>query len=116
MRKQRLLWIAPMAVVAMCVFILVGGVVVRELWNWLLPPIFGWRQIGWWQAIGLLTLCRILFGGLGWRGMGGGPSGLRRRMEERCASMSPEERERFRQAFFDRWSGRTAPPEPKPNA
>jgi hypothetical protein len=29
--------------------------------------------------------------------------------------MTPEEREKFRQAFQDRW-GRVTPPDPKPNA
>jgi hypothetical protein len=36
-----------------------------HLWNWLLPPLFGWRQITFWQALGILALCRILFGGFG---------------------------------------------------
>ena len=47
------------------VFIVVGGFVVRLLWNWLLPPIFGLREVTFWQALGLLALCRILFGGFG---------------------------------------------------
>ena len=42
----------------------------RWLWNWLLPDIFGLRQITFWQALGLLALCRILFGSFG---RGGGP-------------------------------------------
>ena len=41
-----------------------------HLWNWLLPPLFGWRTLGFWQALGLLALCRILFGGLGGHGPG----------------------------------------------
>jgi len=100
--RRRLIWIAPLAMVGMVVFIAVGGFVVRELWNWLLPPLFGWRQIGFWQAVGMLALSRILFGGLGWRGVAGGRSGLRHRMEERCANMTPEERERFREKIRQR--------------
>jgi hypothetical protein len=46
-------------------FILLGGLVVQWLWNWLLPDIFGLRQITFWQALGLLALCRILFGSFG---------------------------------------------------
>ena len=57
--------------VGMVVFLFVGGTVVRLLWNWLLPPLFEWPQITFWQALGLLALCRILFGGLG-RGGGYG--------------------------------------------
>ena len=79
----------------------IGGEVVRLLWNWLLPPIFGWRQITFWQALGILALCRILFGGSGWHGSV--RSNVRRRMEERCEHMTPEERERFRQRMRERW-------------
>ena len=41
------------------------------LWNWLMPDIFGLATIGFWQALGLLALARILFGGFGHRGMMG---------------------------------------------
>ena len=69
---------------------------VMRLWNWLLPVLFGWRQINFWQAFGLLALCRILFGGIG--GMRAALArNFRRRMAERCEPMTPEERERFRQ-------------------
>ena len=56
--------------VLIALFILIGGEAVMHLWNWLLPTLFGWRQITFWQAIGILALCRILFGGLGGRGPG----------------------------------------------
>ena len=56
--------------IAVALFILLGGVVVQWLWNWLLPDIFGLRRITFWQALGLLALCRILFGSFG---RGGGP-------------------------------------------
>ena len=67
MRKKKLLFIIPLAILAMALFIFIGGEVVR-LWNWLLPSLFGWRLTTFWQAVGLLALCRILFGGLGGRG------------------------------------------------
>jgi hypothetical protein len=75
------------------VFIGAVGEGVHELWNWLAPSLFGWRQISYWQAIGLLVLCRFLFGGFGSRGFHR-PS-LRRGMAERWANMTPEEREKF---------------------
>jgi hypothetical protein len=40
---------------------------VMLLWNWLMPEIFGWMVINFWQALGLLALARILFGGLGYK-------------------------------------------------
>ena len=100
-RLKRLIFIAPLAILAILVFVTIGGEIVQHLWNWLLPPLFGWRQITFWQALGILVLCRILFGGFGFHGSG--RSNVRRRMEERCENMTPEERERFRQRMRERF-------------
>ena len=62
------------------VFVAVGGVVVQLLWNWLLPSLFGVPEVTLWQALGLLALSRILFGGFG-RG-GGSHDGPRRHHRE----------------------------------
>jgi hypothetical protein len=110
-RRKRLIWIAPLAIMGIALFILVGGEVVMRLWNWLLPSLFGWRQIGFWQAVGLLALCRILFGHHGWRHSG--HSNFRNRMRERCGNMTPEDREKFRQAMRERWGFGTAAGESK---
>ena len=100
-RLKRLIVFAPLVILGIVAFTTIGGAVVRQLWNWLLPPLFGWRQITFWQALGILALCRILFGGFGWHGSG--RSNFRRRMEERCEHMTPEERERFRQGIRGRF-------------
>ncbi len=99
---MRMKWIyrAPLAVLAILAFIAVGGGVVQLLWNWLLPSLFSLRQITFWQALGVLALCRILFGGFG--GHGRHPFGFRRRMAERFEAMTPEERERFRHGMRER--------------
>jgi len=110
--KKNLIWIAPLAIMGMLLFVFIGGEIVMLLWNWLAPAMFGLRQITFWQALGLLALCRILFGGVGLGG-GSGRSGRRRRMAERCEHMTPEERERVRQVLRERW-GAGAPPDPKP--
>ena len=94
--RRKLRWIAPLAIVAIPLFIYIGGEVVMHLWNWLLPPLFGWKMLTFWQALGLLVLCRVLFGGLG--GHGPGP---RRHWDRRCRRMTPEEREKFRQAMAE---------------
>ena len=91
--KWKLLWIPP----AIVLFLTVCGEVVMHLWNWLLPPLFGWHAITFWQALGLLLLCRILFGGLN----GHGPGRHRSRLRERWDKMTPEERERLRAGM--RW-------------
>ncbi len=104
-RLKRVLWFAPLAIVGLLLFIAIGGLVVSLLWNWLLPPLFGWRAITFWQAVGLLALCRILFGGFG--GHRPHRHGIRgriadrisERMADRWEHMTPEERERFRQGM-----------------
>src|SRR4030088_1238015 len=103
-RWKKMIYIAPLAIVGIFVFIAVGGEIVLQLWNWLLPPLFGWRQITFWQALGMLALCRILFGGFGCHG--GHRSNVRRRradlMAGRWEAMTPEERERLREVMRER--------------
>ena len=95
MRRLRFLIVAKIALIA-AVAATVLGFIVMELWNVLIPGIFGLRPIDFWQALGLLVLCKILFGGFR-PGRGGPP--WRRRMRERWEKMTPEERERFRQGM-----------------
>jgi len=111
MRRKRILWMAPAAIVGMAVFIFVGGELVMRLWNWLLPDLFGFKQLTFWPALGLLALCRILFGGFGMRG-GDMRSRMRRRMAERWDRMTPEEREKYCKGVYGRW-GREEAAEPK---
>ncbi len=107
---KKLIFIAPLAIVAMLLFIVIGGEIVMRLWNWLLPPLFGWRQITFLQAFGILALCRILFGGHGWHRSGrynfrrrGIADRVADRVAERLEVLTPEERERFRQRMRERW-------------
>src|SRR2546422_5297798 len=51
--------IGVIAITAVVVF----GFVVMSLWNWLAPAVFGARTINFWQAFGIVVLCKILFGG-----------------------------------------------------
>jgi hypothetical protein len=95
--RRKWFWIVPLAILGMALFAFIGGELVRLLWNWLLPPLFGWRQITFWQSLGLLALCRILFGGHGIRGSH--RSNMRRRIAERWQRMTPEEREKARQRW-----------------
>ena len=67
--------IAKKIAAGIAIFIALGGVVVQLLWNWLVPSIFGVRQVTLWEALGLLALSRILFGGFG---RGGSHDGHRR--------------------------------------
>lgn len=73
--------------------------IVMLLWNCLLPDLFsGVQSIGYWQALGILALSRILFGGL----RGGFHSHWRER-RARWESMTPEERQQLKGHFHGRW-------------
>jgi hypothetical protein len=43
-------------------FLLIGGAIIMALWNWLLPSLFNFISITFWQAVGLALLARLLFG------------------------------------------------------
>ena len=100
-------WKIPAIALLVAAAVAVFGLAVMLLWNWLLPGLFGWTEIGFWQAVGLLVLARILFGGFHrhW----GGRMAWRHRMMERWSQMTPEEREKFR-AGFRGHCGRANPP------
>jgi len=118
--KKKWFFIAPAAILAMLLFVALGGWIVQQLWNSLLPPLFGFRLITFWQALGILVLSRILFGGFGFHG-GGSRSSFRRRIGDRWADrvadrwehMTPEERERFRQRMRERCGFDPTPSESK---
>jgi hypothetical protein len=107
-RITRALKVAALIVLGVAVL----GVVVMSLWNWLLPPLFALRPITFWQALGLLVLTKILFGGF--RGMGHYGGYWRGRMAERWERMTPEEREQFRAGMRRRCGGMGQPPESNP--
>ena len=110
-RLKKMIFIAPLAILGILLFITIGGEIVMLLWNWLLPPLFGWRKITFWQGLGILALCRILFGGFGRHGFQ--RSNFRRRWAERWERMSPEEREKFRQGMRGRCGFGPSPSESK---
>ena len=104
--KGRFIFI-PLGIAA---FSALAGYVVMLLWNALMPAIFHLGIITFWQALGLFILCKVLFGfGKGGPkgGFRGGPGPwMKYKMEERYRSMTPEERERFKQKWNDRCGGR----------
>lgn len=95
-RGFKMLLIAPIAIAGIAFVIFLGGEIVKLLWNWLMPSIFGVRQLTFWQAAGMLALCRILFGGIAGRGLSG--RGTRDYSERRA-----KDRERFRQRVRERF-------------
>jgi hypothetical protein len=83
-------------------FAVILGTVVMWLWNAIIPEVTGFKPLNWWQAIGLLVLSRILFGGMRF-GSGNSPWARKRKYwKERWQHMSPEERVRMREKWQQR--------------
>lgn len=77
------------------------GWVVMALWNWLLPNLFfGVREIDYMQAMGVLLLSKILFGGFR-----GHCSDHGKWHQSRMESMTPEQREKFKSGMRG-WCGK----------
>ena len=85
--------IVPAVIAGIILFTFLGGSAVQWLWNWLTPTLFGWKPVTFWQALGLLALCRILFGGFGMNGRG---PRMHARMQARMNVMTADERAAFR--------------------
>ncbi len=101
-RAERIAKTLIIAIVFLAIFAAGFGSAVLYLWNWLMPSVFGLHTISYWQALGLLGLCWLLFGGQrGWMPM----MHRGRHMRERWARMTPEQREQFRAAMRGRCGG-----------
>jgi hypothetical protein len=85
------------------VFITVFGTVVMFLWNWLIPSIFNLREISFWEALGLLLLGKLLFGGFHGKGRSGNAMRWKQHYYNKFSSMTPEERERFKAKMKEKW-------------
>jgi hypothetical protein len=101
---RKIIMIACFACIALVAF----GFIVMGLWNAILPAVLGVKAITFIQALGILLLSKILFGG-GPRGgrCGGGPRGMwQMKMREKFQNMTPEEREKIRATWKNRCGGR----------
>ena len=100
-RKKKLLFI-PIFIAAVFLF----AAIVMGLWNAILPAVIGVKAINLWQALGILVLSKILFGGFrgGWRGRHN--NGKWMEMKDKFASMTPEEKEKFKAEWKNRCGGR----------
>src|SRR5262249_52147502 len=93
--------IAVIGTIALTLFGFVG----MSLWNWLMPSLFKLPVIDFWQALGLVILCKILFGSL--HSHQDKQPRWRRPMRGRWEEMTPEEREKFREGVQSRTSPTT---------
>lgn len=104
-RARKLLFV-PMILA----FVAIKTALVMVLWNHLIPDLFQGPQLDFLHALGLVVLAKLLtgFGRGGPPGFGpfGGHRGHWRRhhfFKERWSKMTPEQREKMRQAMRDRF-------------
>ena len=81
--------------------LLLLGAVVMFLWNAIITVIASVPAITYWQAFGLLILCRILFGGFRF-GHGGKPSFKEMPWKDKWTGMNEEERDKFKEEWKKR--------------
>ena len=49
-------------IILVCVFLFIAPTILQWLWNITIPELFGLKEIRYWQAFGLIIICKILFG------------------------------------------------------
>lgn len=91
--KHKLWFVKKLILVLLIIAVL--GWVVMSLWNWIVPSVFANAQaIDYFRALGLLILCRILFGGFHGRG------GWQHKHMQRWHHMTEEEKEKFKRGMM----------------
>jgi hypothetical protein len=107
-RCSRFRFLIPLFMLAL---VAVLGLAVYGLWNGVLAQVVGVKPVTYWQALGILILARILFGGFPRRP--GGPFGApwgRRMMWKRWQSLTPEQRAKMREEMRQRFGDWPMPP------
>jgi len=91
--------------------IAVVALAVYGLWNGVLTEVVNVKAVTYWQALGILVLARLLFGGFpGRRGGPFGPPWRRRMLMKRWESLTPEQREKMREEMRQRFGDWPKPP------
>ena len=108
-------FLIPVFIIA---FLAIFSFVVYELWNNVLVDVLGVKAVTYWQALGILVLAKILFGGFPFKRGGPGHFGppWRHKMMEHWMSMTPEQREKMRKEMWHRCGDWPDDPEKKSEA
>ena len=97
---RRFRFLIPLAVLA---FVGVLTFVVHALWNGVLIDVLAVKAITYWQALGLLVLAKILFGGFPGGRRGCGRRGRDRMLFKQWESLNAEQREQLREEMRRRF-------------
>lgn len=96
------LWIVKFLIAGTLMLAAVGFATML-LWNWLVPTLFTGPVITFWQALGLLALSKILFWSFG--GRRSSSPNWKPYLKAKWNTMTPEDRERFKQKMKEKWCG-----------
>ncbi len=88
------------AIVLIPLAVVLFGITIMYLWNWLMPELFGLKAINIWQAFGLFVLSKLLFGSM--KISGEGKRRFKEKVQEKIDCMTPEERENFKAKMRER--------------
>ena len=102
----------PLFLLFFIAMVLLLSVVVMLLWNAILPSLLHVNNISYTQSIGLLILCRILFGGFRFGSSPRHRFGPSNHLREKWMNMSDEEKARFKNEWQKRCGRRQQPPAP----
>ncbi|MDJ1466420.1 hypothetical protein [Xanthocytophaga flava] len=103
MRRHWILYALKVAFFISVGFFLFGWVIMK-LWNLTVPSLFSGPMITFSQALGIFVISRLLLCGVRplWKGKSNKRGYWRRKMEKHLSSMTPEEKEKLRQAYARR--------------
>ncbi len=99
--RGRKIFLIPFFVVG---FLALFSFIVMQLWNNVLVNVVHVSAVNFWQALGILVLAKILFGGF--RGAHWGRHRWNQQMQQKWMNMTPEEREKFKAEWRTRCGGR----------
>ncbi|MFZ4057544.1 MAG: hypothetical protein ACOYKE_05370 [Ferruginibacter sp.] len=93
----------PFFLLLIPIFILGVGAIVMFLWNAILPEVIGVKSISYWQAMGILILSKILFGGMGFGNKSKHlPPFANNAIKEKWMQMTDEEKAQFKNEWKSR--------------
>ena len=99
-RKKKFLLIIPLVIGAIALFTLLF----QEIWNRVIPDVFHFTRVTFWQALGILVISKILFSGrFGGHNMRGK---FRSKISKFKESFSEEDRNKLRQEWRNRCRNR----------
>jgi hypothetical protein len=99
MKRPRLAKMILLFIVIAPVAIFIFGSIIMLLWNNVLVPVLHVSAVTFWQGLGILVLSKILFSSF--KG-GGGPNRFYMKQRMMWNSMTPEQKEKFKEEWKNR--------------